>query len=267
MTVSSGDLINPDRISITWNSVPNAEKYQIYRSSTSTGTKTRIDDGTGSSPAYYDNTATPGLIYYYWLKACIGTNCSAYSTSKSGYRPLLTPGNFNASDGTSASNVTLNWDTALGAGTYEIYRAATSTGTKTLLKTIIAPTITYVDTTTTVATPFYYWVRACKGTICSQYSAVQSGYKGLTAPTVSASDGAYSYKIMVSWNAISGASSYQVYRAPEVTGVKIYLGTFTTTTFSDVSAETGTTYYYFVTPCKGSYCGVMSAPDAGYLTP
>ena len=73
--------------------------------------------------------------------------------------------------------------------------------------------------------------------------------------------------IKVSWNAVSGATGYQVFRATSATGSFTSLGTVTTTSKVSSSLKAGTTYYYKVRAYKevngtkyyGAYSSVVSA--------
>ncbi|HEY9023635.1 MAG TPA: hypothetical protein VIP05_04980, partial [Burkholderiaceae bacterium] len=83
-----------------------------------------------------------------------------------------------------------------------------------------------------------------------------------TALTVTAGDSSTT----VSWAAVTGAASYNVYRSstPGVQGAKI--GTSTTTSYVDSSAVNGSTYYYEVTGSSTAGEGAASAQSLG-VTP
>ena len=73
---------------------------------------------------------------------------------------------------------------------------------------------------------------------------------GPAAPTgVSASDGTYTDRIRVSWNASDGAASYAVYRSGSVSGEKTVAATTLGTSIDDTGSSVlpGMTYYYWVT--------------------
>lgn len=64
------------------------------------------------------------------------------------------------------------------------------------------------------------------------------------APTgVSASDGTYTDRVLVTWSAAAGASYYEVHRATSPGGSKTVVGTLTGTSLNDTGAAVGTTYY------------------------
>ena len=54
---------------------------------------------------------------------------------------------------------------------------------------------------------------------------------------VSASDGDYPDRILVSWNPVRGAQRYEVFRAESEEGDYAKIGESTTTTFSDTEAQ------------------------------
>ncbi|TAM48535.1 MAG: PKD domain-containing protein [Acidobacteria bacterium] len=86
------------------------------------------------------------------------------------------------------------------------------------------------------------------------------------APTgVSASDGAYSDRVRVSWNASAGADSYQVWRnTVNDASTAAYLGTLTATLLDDTTASRGVTYFYWVRAHNGAGWSAYSAPDTGF---
>jgi len=81
---------------------------------------------------------------------------------------------------------------------------------------------------------------------------------------VSASDGTYTDKVRVTWNASSGATSYKVYRSTSSGGSKTYLGSTSSTTYDDTSASVGTTYYYWVKALNSYGESGFSSYNMGY---
>lgn len=84
-----------------------------------------------------------------------------------------TPTNVQATDGIYADTVQVSWGAVSGASTYEVYRATSETGTKTKLVTV--STTSYSDSAAPIGMG-YYWVKACNGTVCSNYSNYDTGY-------------------------------------------------------------------------------------------
>lgn len=86
------------------------------------------------------------------------------------------------------------------------------------------------------------------------------------APTgVAASDGTYVDRVRVSWNGVTEATGYKVYRATSVGGSKTLLGTPSGTTFDDTSAVEGTTYYYWVKASNQHGDSPFSSHNTGYV--
>ena len=88
-----------------------------------------------------------------------------------------------------------------------------------------------------------------------------------SAPTgVTASDGTYTNKVVVSWNSSSGATSYRVYRCTSTSTASCgsSLSSPTGTSYSDTGGTPGTTYYYRVKACNSSGCSGYSSYNTGY---
>lgn len=65
------------RIRLSWEPVPGATAYQVYRAGRLAGPPALLATTTGT--AYEDTTATAGEIYFYWLSTCKAGNCSEVS--------------------------------------------------------------------------------------------------------------------------------------------------------------------------------------------
>jgi len=88
------------------------------------------------------------------------------------------------------------------------------------------------------------------GTRASGYSAEDNGWRTVSLPTVTASDGAYADKVSVNWGAMNGASYYQVSRAATGGGTKTALsGWISATTYNDTTATPGVTT--IIRPSRG----------------
>lgn len=66
------------------------------------------------------------------------------------------------------------------------------------------------------------------------------------------------------WTASSWPTSYKVYRAPSLAGIKTYLGRISRPPYNDRAASLGKTYYYWVKAANTFGTSEFSLPDEGY---
>jgi hypothetical protein len=184
------------------------------------------------------------------------------------------PTGVSASEGTSSSYVTVKWNSVSGATSYDITRC-TTTAVSSCNSTAKGKTGTsYNAGSGTVGTTYYYRVRACNSSGCSDWSDYDTGYKGSISsnskpsiPTgVSASDGTSSSYVTVKWNSVSGATKYDITRC---TSTSVYSCNATAkgktgTSYNATSGTVGTTYYYRVRACNSAGCSDWSNYDTGY---
>ena len=259
--LQAGDGADTNKVRVSWNASSSATSYNVYRATSATDTRSLLGSPTATS--FVDSTATPGVTYFYWVKACRGVNCSADSTYDTGWRNLSFPTNLLAGDGTYLDRVRVSWNASSGATNYNVYRATSASETKSLLGS--PADTTFDDTTGTPGLTYTYWVTACNAANCSDFSYYDTGWRNLSAPSnLQASDGAYTDKVRVSWNPSSGATSYKVYRATSGTTTKSLLGSPAGTAFADITATPGLTYYYWVKACSGTLCSVYSTANTGW---
>lgn len=132
-------------ITITWDAVPNANAYLVYRF-TSAGVISLLEKT--SETRYVDKSAQEPGIYSYKVISSDGDALSAVPLENlivsSFYKlsgELAVPRNFKAKAGNTA--VTLTWSKAKNAKEYTIYRATTANGLYTKLATVEA--VKFVD--------------------------------------------------------------------------------------------------------------------------
>ncbi|MBP7725960.1 MAG: hypothetical protein KA136_01130 [Candidatus Bipolaricaulis sp.] len=77
--------IYADRIVVTWDPVPGATYYQVYRDVTPDG-EFEIVANNVTATSFEDRTAVPGTLYYYRVRACHATGGSALSQPAPGRR-------------------------------------------------------------------------------------------------------------------------------------------------------------------------------------
>ena len=149
----------------------------------------------------------------------------------------------------------LTWNAVSGATSYKVYRATSQNGTYSLLGTVTATS--YTNTGAKDGVTYYYKVTAVNDSGESAYSNIVSGQNKAVTPkpaalVVKIGHSATSGKPMLTWNAVSGAASYKVYRATTKNGAYSVINTTKALAYTNTGAALGTTYYYKVEALNAS---------------
>jgi len=230
-------------ISVSWGSVIGATGYRIYRSTTADGTYDSVGTSAGGQYYYFDNSLSSGTTYYYKVAAYNSGGTGTQSSYASAVTPLGVPTGVTAT-ANSENGITVSWSSITGATGYYIYRSTTASGTYDSIDT--SEITSYADNFLSSGTTYYYKVVAYNSNVTSTQSnyayatILPSMPTGVTAITNSVSS------ITVSWEPVTGAIGYYVYRSTTADGNYSSIILTATTSFADNSLSSGTTYYYKV---------------------
>ena len=242
--VKIGNSASSGKPQLTWRAVYGATSYRIYRS-TSKGSGYSLL-GTTTATSYTNTGAKAGTTYYYRVKAVNDAGLSPYSNIVSGQVKSVTPKPaapvVKIGHSAASGKPMLTWNAVSGATSYKVYRATSKSGTYSLLGTVTATS--YTNTGAKAGVTYYYKVKAVNSAGESAYSNVVSGRATVTTLTMGHSS--TSGKPMLTWKAVSGATSYKVYRATTKNGAYSVINTTKARTYTNTGAALGTTYYYKV---------------------
>jgi hypothetical protein len=185
-----------------------------------------------------------------------------YRVSYGEFNLLPTPTNVSAS--AADAKVTVSWTAVAGATSYNIYRSFGSNGTYS--KVGASTTDSYVDTVGATGT-YYYEVSAVNaGGFESVYSAPTE--VAVTAPAVptGVSASVADMEVTVWWNAVDGASAYNIYRSFGSTGTSTKVGASASPSYTETVTSVGTYYYEVSAVSSGGLESARSDPTAVAVT-
>jgi fibronectin type 3 domain-containing protein len=230
------------QVTVSWDAVSGASSYQIYRSASSSGYYSEIGQATASP--YIDSGLSLGT-YYYGVKAVsqIGTSSITMSSpiAINGPPPPSTVSTSLSATGT----VTVSWDAVSGASSYRIYRSTSSSGYYSEIGQATASP--YLDSGLSPGT-YYYKISSVN--YIGEGSLSSAAAVSLAPPSRPGNVSARleDAHVTVSWEAVSGATSYKVYRSTDPSGTYNLKATIEGTSYQDDTAGLvlDTTYYYQV---------------------
>ena len=252
----TGSKDSQGRPALKWDKVTDAAKYEVYRARSKNGTYSLMST---QSATGYTNTSylANGTTYYYKVRALKASGtASAYSsvvTITYGTVPTPAAPAMRSAKADSAG-ITVSWDTAANAVTYNVYRTADAGSSWTQVASSVKGT-SYKDTTVQKGVKYGYKVRgvAADGKTLGPMSST-----GVTAKVTAASTTPDYVKlksaksdpgngILLTWESAADAKTYNVYRKVDGTsGWTLLASSVSGTSYRDTSGKRGTTYVYTV---------------------
>ena len=253
-----------DYVQLSWNKVSGAAGYYALWYNMDEKQWYILEETTSTS--YKDYEVTAGTTYIYGVTAIdesgnngeIAYDQITFSGNSGGggggttSKPN-TPSGVEATAG--SSYITVTWNSVSGADNYNVYRSTSASGTYSFISS--AYSTSYTDYDVNAGTTYYYKVTA-------ENSAGESGKSAYASAKINSGGGgggttskpntpsgvkatASSSYITVTWNSVSGADNYNVYRSISASGTYSFISTAYATSYTDYNVNEGTTYYYKVT--------------------
>ena len=260
---------NDAGVYISWNSVSDATRYKVYRSSSADGSYSQIGNPT-SSTGFTDSNPLNGSNYYK-VKAVNDAGESDYSAyaycdfSGGGGEVVPNPPT-GLSSIQSGSSIIISWNSSAGAVSYKVYTSSSASGTYTEIGWVTGTSYTDYP----LASRYYYYkvsaINSVGESAQSDYTSCDFWIGRPPAPTdVSATlNGSTIY---VSWSSSAAATSYNVYRSVTYLGPYTKIGSTGDTNYTDYSPLGGPNHYQITAvngegesaPSEYAYCNFPSA--------
>jgi hypothetical protein len=179
-----------------------------------------------------------------------------------------------ATDGMYPDKVLVSWEDTSNETHYLVYRCSeVILATCSLLANTFSDVTSYDDVSATAdGTVYFYNVRACYGSVCTEHGQSDSGNRLGYPNELSATDALFEDRIRISWSDVIGESWYEVYRCTDASegscGSAVAAPAENTTVYEDEDASgEDTVYHYRVKSCNDNGCSGMSLADEGSLKP
>ena len=192
-------------VEVTWNKVDGISKYHIYRK-TGNGDWTAI--GTSTTTSYLDKNVVSNGHYVYSVACMKDTkDVSAYDTTGKATQYFTVP--VISSTSLTSTGIKITWGKVEGISDYRVFRKLSTSDTWTDIADVTGTS--YTDTTAVSGKTYEYGVKCLKG------SSIVTGLKSsgtvtyIDPPTPISVSSTTAGKAKVSWTAVSGAKTYQVY--------------------------------------------------------
>lgn len=240
---------------VSWSSIPHATTYQLlegYYINQNTIMSSRVYSGSGTS--WSTSGKTPNN-YTYEVRGCDPAGCGAWSPGVT--ETVKVEGAPGASPNPSfTGSYTVSWSTETGATSYQLQQAV---GSGSWSQVYSGSGSSWGASGKSVGT-YHYRERACSSSGCGTWSA--STTESVSLPTTLAAPalspnpsdtGGYT----VSWNAATGASSYQLQQSANGGAwSQVYSGTGRSWS---TSGKANGSYAYRVRPCDALGCTSWSS--------
>lgn len=252
------NISSPDskKVTISWNSVKNAEGYSIYMA-TDSDSSTYTCVGSVVGTVYTQSKLQLNTAYYFKIRPYLFYDGSKvfgpFSDIKSCSTILSSPQI--TVNSTSGGKITVNWDTIEDADGYSIYMAAAENGEYTCLGSVTGNS--YTKSGLVFGTDYYFKVRAYyfSDNGSKKFSAFSDIVKGnciLPAPKISKFVNTTSNTMLIAWNAVDSADYYNIYLSESVEGEFTLAGTTKSDSFELTGLTPLKTYFVKVQACYKS---------------
>jgi len=236
----------PGGMRLFWNAAPGATHYEIYQSASAAGKYKKLREV--ASLSYTAGRLKANTQYYYKVRVSRMGSVKIsgdYTAAVSAKTPPAPPKKLNFRRW--PEQLSLSWSPAPGASGYEVYVSDTKAGAYTQIAD--TGSTAFVHTGLSAGKIYYYKIRAYytqgEEKVSGHFCGVKAARpKPPTPANVTAQTPAGG--IMISWDAVPGASRYEIYRGTSANGKYRKVREVSTLSFTNTGLKAGTQYFYKV---------------------
>ena len=270
--LKSANVAETGGITVTWDVVSGYSQYQVYRKRQDTSWEPLKEVSVASGAktgSYTDTTIVSGTRYYYTVACMNGSSIVSEKDPAGVFCTCFANPTVKSAALAAKGGVTVTWNSVDGVSKYAVLRKESSATTWT--KIAESNALTYTDNTTASGKTYSYTVRCLNSN--GTYASGRSSGKSITycaIPVVSSAvvvDGnpaGSSGTVKITWQAVSGAEYYTVFRKSGdntwAKGTRLVKAT-KGTSYVDTPPSSGVKYTYTVR-CVDSDGNYLSSYDA-----
>ncbi len=239
--------VNYNTVKLAWSKVDGADGYTIKYATSKNGSYKTL--ATVTTNTYTSTKLSTGRTYYFKVYTMYKDSKGKYYSSPviTSAKPILNKVTSFKVSATTYNSVTMSWKKTSGAGYYYVYRSAKADrGYKRIGTTTKT---TYKDKTVKTGTTYYYKVVAARKVSGKYYTSAYTSYvkiKPSITKTAVTKITAGAGKISLTYQKVSGASGYEIYRATTQNGTYKKIATTKSTTYTNKGLGRNKGYYYKV---------------------
>ena len=242
------------KIDLIWSTITGTESYHLITWTDGQADWERIGDPiTGTTTSYTHSDLTPGITHHYRVRAVINSMEGDWSDSVSAVPTVPAAPSLTAAAAT--GQVQLSWSAVPYAESYNII--VHTEGVKDWVRIgdpISGTTTSYTHTDLVGEQSYFYKVRAVVDGIEGEWSLPIAAIPALpAAPSLTAT--VATGQVQLSWNAVTGADSYDLVVWTETRNAWLRIGqplTHTITSYTHSSLSETETYYYRISAQAGN---------------
>ncbi len=255
--VVKGSINSDGQNILTWDPVPGATGYNVYRLMDDQYTSAREFPKFNKDPititSFFDYTTRPTSNYKYYVVALYNNFESEHSSTVT-LDPATCPPSVIVTVNSSTGLADVTWGAVRSAKNYQVWGSTTKNGEYTQLATVGKTVTSYQATDPSLRyfklkVEYTFLERQPSGTykaVYSDFSAPASYTTACASPTVSVSSDKTTGRTHLTWKAKTGAAKYEIWSSSEKNGAYTRCGVTTKTSFDPVDAAQGETRYYKV---------------------
>jgi len=261
----------PSIITVSWTAVTGATGYNVYWSGDGTGNGL-LENDDPTTATTFQSVGNPTETASYFRVTAVNSagegTASAWFMVAAVEDPVLPPtaptGVTAVRNSTTPSIITVSWTAVTGATGYNVYWSGDGTGNGLLENDDPTTATTFQSVGNPTETASYFRVTAVnsagEGTASAWIQVAPVSLPAAPTGVTAVRNSTIPSTITVSWNAVSGAVSYNVYWATSDTGTNLLKEgeNITATTFQSVGNPTNSTSYFRVTAVNSAGEGTAS---------